>query len=143
MATAALYTPEVLELATSLSRYPLDESLPIRGEARSRACGSTILLGLELDDAGRVAKLGLQSRACAIGQAAAAIFAGHAVGRSAAEIAAAGKALSDWLSGEGPLPKWPGIAALDRARDYTGRHDAIMLAWQAAGDILCTSGSQR
>jgi hypothetical protein len=30
------------------------------------------------------------------------------------------------------MPDWPGIALLRRARDYPGRHGAILLAWDAA-----------
>lgn len=139
MATAALYTSEVLALATSLAAWPWDESLPLHGEARSRSCGSTIALGLSLDGEGRIATIAVRSRACAIGQASAAIFAAGAAGRDAADIAAAETALRAWLSGEGGLPDWPGLDAIAAARDYPGRHGAIMLAWQAARDLLPTA----
>src|SRR4051812_31325579 len=109
--TAVLYTPGVLALATGLAAYPWDETLPLQGEARSRSCGSLIALGLALDDAGRIARLAVRSQACAVGQAAAAIFAAGAQGRSGAEIRAAGGQLARWLSGEGPLPDWPGFDA--------------------------------
>lgn len=139
MATAALYTPEVLALTTSLVAWPWDDSLPLQAEARSRSCGSTIALGLALDDAGRIARIAVRSRACAIGQASAAIFAAAAAGRNAAQIAEAEIALRAWLSGEGSLPDWPGLDAIAAARDYPGRHGAIMLAWQAARDLLPTA----
>ena len=54
MSTAALYTPEVLALATGLAQWPLDAGLPLRGEARSPVCGSEIAMGLALDPAGAV-----------------------------------------------------------------------------------------
>ncbi|MCC6828521.1 MAG: iron-sulfur cluster assembly scaffold protein [Novosphingobium sp.] len=139
MAATALYTPEVLALATSLSAWPWDDALPLQGEARSRSCGSTLALGLALDDAGRIARIGIRARACAIGQAAAAIFAGAAIGRDAAQIAHAADALRAWLSGEGGLPDWPGLPVIAPARDYPGRHGAIRLAWDAAQDLLPTA----
>lgn len=139
MATAALYTPEVLALATSLAAWPWDDALPLQTEARSRSCGSTIALGLGLDRSGRIARLGLRSRACAIGQAAAAIFAGGAIGRDGPAIAAATDALHAWLNGEGGLPDWPGLVAIAAARDYPGRYGAILLAWNAARDLLPTA----
>ena len=139
MAAAALYTPEVLALATSLANWPWDDALPLQGEARSRSCGSTLALGLALDDAGRIARIGLRSRACAIGQAAAAIFANAATGQDAAGIARAHDAMRAWLDGTGDLPGWPGLAAIAPARDYPGRHDAILLAWTAARDLLPTA----
>ena len=136
MASAALYTPEILELATSLAEFGWDDALPLKASARSRSCGSTIELGLATDGDGRIAKLGLRSQACAIGQAAAAIFARGAQGRSAGDIRAAHMALRDWLGSNSDLPEWPGIDALVAARDYPGRHGAILLAWQAAEEAL-------
>ena len=131
MATvAALYTPEVLALATQLAQYPLADDLPLRGRARSQSCGSTLELGLALDK-NRIGRLGLRSHACAIGQAAAAIFAEAALGRSREEIAEAEGQLAAWLSG-GELPAWPGIAAIARAADYPARHGAVLLPWRAA-----------
>lgn len=138
MATAVLYTPEVLGLATSLAAHPWDEMLPLRGEARSRSCGSTIALALATDAEGRIARLGLKSSACAIGQAAAAIFAAAAPGRDAAAIRDAERAIAAWLSGEADRPDWPGLDAIAAARDYPARHGAIMLAWQAARELLPT-----
>jgi NifU-like protein involved in Fe-S cluster formation len=137
MASAAtLYTPEVLALATELAAYPWDDALPLAGEARSKSCGSTIALGLDLDPAGRIERVALRSQACAIGQAAAAIFARAALGRSADEIRQADEAITAWLAGEGGLPDWPGLEAIAAARDYPARHGAIRLAWQAARDML-------
>lgn len=129
---AVLYTPAVLGLATSLARWPWREDLPLRGEARSPACGSTVRLALETDSAGRIAELGLRASACAIGQAAAALFAEGAVGKTRGEIAEAEAALSAWLADQGAEPAWPGLAVLTAARSYPARHGAILLAWKAA-----------
>ncbi len=138
MSATILYTPEVLGLATGLAAWPWDDALPLKGEARSRSCGSTLSLGLATDAAGRIERVALRAQACAVGQAAAAIFAGHAIGRSAAEIAAADEAIAAWLAGEGPLPDWPGLHAIAPARVYPARHGAIRLAWKAATDLLPT-----
>ncbi len=139
MASAALYTPQILELATSLADHGWDESLPFRAMARSRSCGSTLELGLSTGEQGRIERVALRSQACAIGQAAAAIFARAAPGRSADEIHAAHAAMRSWLAGEGQLPDWPGLGAIAPARDYPGRHGAILLAWQAADEALSSS----
>lgn len=129
--TATLYTPQVLALATSLARYPLGEDLPLRGSARSPTCGSTIELGLALDNQGAVQGIGLRAHACAIGQAAAAIFAEGAAGRDAMAIKTAEAAIGGWLAG-GPLPNWPMFDAIAAARAYPARHGAILLPWKAA-----------
>lgn len=127
-----LYTPEILGAATALADFPWNESLPLRGEARSRRCGSTLALGLAVDAEGRICALGLRPHACAIGQAAAFAFASAAKGRSREQIAAARAALADWLAGTGEMPDWPGIALVEPALGYPARHGAIMLAWDAA-----------
>ena len=58
-----LYTPQVLALATGLAAFPLDDSLPLRGEARSRTCGSDIVVGIDLEPSGMIARIGMQVRA--------------------------------------------------------------------------------
>ena len=136
MSSVALYTPQVLQLATGLAEFGWDDALPLQGSARSRSCGSAVSLGLSVDAQGRIETVGVRSQACAIGQAAAAIFAQSARGRSGADVRAAQVAMGDWLAGNGPMPDWPGLDAIAPARDYPGRHGAIMLAWLAASEIL-------
>lgn len=130
--SAALYTPAVLAAATGLAVFPWDDALPLTGEARSRACGSTLALALAVDAAGRITRVGLRPHACAIGQAAAHAFAAAAPGRDRAEIAAARAAIGQWLAGEGALPDWPGLDVIAAAQAYPSRHGAIVLAWDAA-----------
>jgi NifU-like protein involved in Fe-S cluster formation len=120
-----------------LAAYRLDEALPLQAEARSRSCGSTLTLGLALDADNRVERVGLRSQACAIGQASAAIFAQGAQGRSTDEIVATAHAVERWVSGAGEMPPWPWLGLIAAARDYPGRHGAIMLPWTAALQLLC------
>jgi NifU-like protein involved in Fe-S cluster formation len=136
VSATVLYTPDVLALAVELSRFPWNEALPLQGEARSKSCGSTIALGLELDERGVITRVAVRSQACAVGQAAAAIFARAAVGMEASKVREAGKAVADWLGGEGELPDWPELSRIAAARDYPGRHGAVMLPWNAAMAVL-------
>lgn len=138
-----LYTPELLGLAVELADYPLRERLPLRGSAKSRSCGSTLDIALAIDDEGRVTEIGMRVRACAVGQAAAAIFARSAIGSAEGEITAAGDAIAHWLADGGELPGWPDLGLLAAARDFPGRHGAMMLPWNAARDALCTVSSAR
>jgi NifU-like protein involved in Fe-S cluster formation len=137
-----LYTPELLGLAVSLADYPADPSFPFHGSARSRSCGSTLEGDFALDSEGRIAGIGLRVRACAVGQAAAAIFAQAALGRSAEDIAAGHEALAVWLAEGGEPPDWPGISALAEARAFPGRHGAIMLPWTAAREALSSKSAE-
>ncbi len=131
MSSAKLYNAELLGLATSLAAYPLDENQLQRGSARSPTCGSMVEVGLSLDERGAISRLGVKAQACAVGQAAAAIFATQAAGKSEPDVTAAVGAIEVWLAG-GPLPGWPGFSAILAARDYPARHGAILLPWRAA-----------
>jgi NifU-like protein involved in Fe-S cluster formation len=127
-----LYTPELLALTLKLAQFPFDESLPLAGDARSKSCGSTLALAMDLARDGTIDRLGLRVRACAIGQASAAIFAEAAAGRDASAIERAAGQMQAWLADGGPAPEWPDIAMLEPARAYPARHGAMMLPWQAA-----------
>lgn len=138
-----LYTPELLALAVALADYAIDPSLPLHGQARSKSCGSTLAVDLATDGTGRITAIGLQVRACAVGQAAAAIFARSAMGHTRNDIEATHAALTQWLAGSGAMPDWPGLAAIAAAREFPGRHGAIMLPWTAARDALSTAAAAR
>ena len=127
-----LYGPQLLELALRLASWPVDDSLPLQGEARAPVCGSHVLVGIQTGVDGTIGRLGLRAQACVVGQAACAIFAENASGRTAEELGHALSAIEGWLSGAGPLPDWPGLAPLVPAQAYPGRHGAMMLPWRAA-----------
>jgi NifU-like protein involved in Fe-S cluster formation len=129
---ATLYSRELLGLAVSLADWPYDAEAPLTGSARSATCGSTTALSASLDRHAHLIQPGLRVTACAVGQAAAAIFAAHAEGRTRGEIATARNAIADWLRMDGPMPDWPGFAVLEPVRAYPGRHGAVLLAWDAA-----------
>lgn len=131
-----LYTPEILGAAMALVGFPWSDAMPFQGTARSRSCGSTIAMGLALDDEGRISDLGLRPHACAVGQAAAALFAQAAKGCSAADVLVARREIASWLADDCGLPDWPGFDLLGPAKAYPARHGAILLAWDAALDAL-------
>jgi NifU-like protein involved in Fe-S cluster formation len=138
-----LYSPALLALATGLARFPLTDDLPLRAKARSRSCGSVIALGLALGEDGRIARIGMQVSACAIGQASAALLAQGAAGHRAAAIETAAAGHEAWLKGEGALPDWPGIEALAPALGHPGRHGALLLPWTAARAALSRAQDDR
>jgi len=131
MSAARLYTPELLALAVELARWPRLGEAAQHGEARSPTCGSTLAIDLALDAGGRIERLGMTVRACAVGQASAAIFARGAEGRSAVDLGETLAGLDAWLAG-GELPGWPGLATIEPARAYPARHGAMLLPWKAA-----------
>lgn len=129
-----LYTPEISALALG---NPYPDRLPdgaASAEKRSPICGSRVTVDVELDEEGRVAKLGTLVRACLLGQASSTILAQHAIGRTPAELAAARDELTAWLAGSGPLPAWPGIDIFTPGLKLTARHPSIRLAFEAAAE---------
>ena len=131
-----LYTPEILALAVELAEYPFDSLSPLKAEVSSRSCGSTLAMSVKTNADGAIDAIGMRVTACAIGQAAAAIFARNAKGRSLADIQRSGEALLGWLNRSGEMPQWAGIATLDNARAFPARHDAILMPWRAAVQAL-------
>ncbi len=81
----------------------------------------------------------MRARACAVGQAAAAIFARGAKGLDLVEILAAHDRIEGWLDGEAPIADWPGLELIAQAREYPARHGAIMLPWKAAVSALSST----
>lgn len=141
---AKLYSPALLGLATGLASFPLTDDLPLRGAARSRSCGGVMTLGLALDGAGRIAQIGMQVSACAVGQASAALLAQGIIGTDPAAVRDASGGLAVWLAGEGDLPDWPeDLAPLVPARAHPGRHGALLMPWKAACEALSSSAACR
>lgn len=127
-----LYSGQLLALAAQiphLGRLPAPQGSASR---RSPLCGSTITADVVLRD-GRVAEFAQEVRACALGQASAAVLGAVAPGRSRAELVAARAALAAMLAENGPPPDAPfdGYAVLVAARDYRNRHASILLALDA------------
>jgi NifU-like protein involved in Fe-S cluster formation len=104
-------------------------------EKSSPVCGSRVVVDVVLDEADRVAMLGQEVRACALGQASAALMGAHAIGRGAAELAEARDSLAAYLAGTREDPGgWPGLAVFADARRFTARHPSILLAFEAAAE---------
>lgn len=132
-----LYSGRILALAADiphLGRLPAPQ-----GSARKRSplCGSTLTADVVLHD-GRVAEFAQEVRACALGQASAAIAGGAMIGRSLQELRAARDALAAMLKEGGPVPPAPfdGYEVLLPAREYRNRHASILLALEAAVEAV-------
>ena len=130
-----LYSGRILALAADI---PLTDRLnapQATVRKRSPLCGSTVTVDLSMQD-GRVSAFGQDVKACALGQAAAAVVGANVLGRSLTELESARDQLRDMLRDQGPVPKPPfdGFSVLEPARDYKNRHASIMLALEAAAD---------
>jgi NifU-like protein involved in Fe-S cluster formation len=133
--TAPLYTRDILRLAASIPHLGRLTEAEASVERKSPVCGSRVIVDVALDAGGRVAAIGQEVKACAFGQASAALMGNHVQGRSPAELADACDALAAWLAGTRDDPgAWPGLDILAPARRLTARHGAILLPFQAAAE---------
>lgn len=141
-----LYSGRILAMAAEMPRTGRLEAPDATVTRRSPLCGSTVTVDVRVAD-GRVADYGQDVKACALGQAAASVVGGNAVGRDLAEIEAARDALGAMLKEGGPVPgaPWDGFEALSPARDYRNRHASIMLALDALAEAVAeaTTGARR
>ncbi|WP_326524684.1 iron-sulfur cluster assembly scaffold protein [Sphingomonas sp.] len=137
---APLYNTRILRLAASIPYHERLATPMATSEKRSPVCGSRVTVDVEVDGEGRVSALGLLVRACALGQASAALMAEQVIGKSAAEIAATRDALAGWLAGERAVaPDWPGLEIFEPARPHSARHPSIRLAFEAAAEAAAAA----
>ena len=132
-----LYSGHILALAADIPHLGrLPEPM---GSARKRSplCGSTVTVDLRVEN-GRISAFAQDVKACALGQAAAAVVGGAILGRSLAEVEAGRDALRAMLKDNGPVPAAPfdGFEVLIPARDYKNRHASILLALEATAEAL-------
>jgi NifU-like protein involved in Fe-S cluster formation len=127
----ALYNTRILRLAAStaeLRRLAAPQGSAVKV---SPVCGSKVTADVVMDG-DRFADVGLEVRACALGQASAALVDAAIRGRSVAEVAAARAALADWLAGRRETASdWPGMDVFAPARPHRARHPSILLAFDA------------
>lgn len=133
--SAPLYNSTILRLAASIPHQQRLAAPQASVEKRSPVCGSRVTVDLALDDQGRVAELGQEVRACALGQASASLMGQAAIGKSVGELEAARDALTAYLAGKRADPgDWPGLDVFAPARAHSARHASIRLAFEAAAE---------
>lgn len=133
--TTPLYTTAILRLAASIPHDARLERPHASVEKRSPVCGSRITVDVAIDASGRIAALGQEVRACALGQASASLMAAHAVGRTYSDLSAARGDLAAYLAGSRDDPgDWPGLDAFAPARAHSTRHASILLPFDAVAE---------
>lgn len=130
-----LYSTRILALAAEIPHLGRLETPQASVKKRSPLCGSTVTVDLSLKD-GRVADFAQEVKACALGQASAAVLGEAVIGRTPEELEAAASALESMLKQDGPVPPAPfdGYEALLPAREFKNRHASILLSVQAAAE---------
>jgi NifU-like protein involved in Fe-S cluster formation len=138
-----LYSARILALAADI---PHAERLTVPQatvKKRSPLCGSTVTVDV-IVEMGRIVAFGQDVKACALGQAAAAVVGGAAIGRSRAEVERARDQLRAMLKEGAPAPDAPfeGLEVLIPAREYKNRHASILLALEATAQAMAEAEAQ-
>ena len=127
-----LYSARILQLTTQIPHLGRLAAPTASATRRSPTCGSTVTVDLVLQG-GVVTQFAQEVKACALGQASAAVFGAAVLGRNTADITRARAELAAMLASDGPIPSPPfdGFEVLRAAKDYKNRHASILLAIDA------------
>ncbi|MEL6977389.1 MAG: iron-sulfur cluster assembly scaffold protein [Pseudomonadota bacterium] len=140
-----LYSKRILALAADMPHADRLEAPEGTASKRSPLCGSVVTVDIRQDD-GRVADLGMDVKACALGQASAAVLARSAVGLDRLTLQEGRDALHRMLKAGEAAPESGPFAALEAltpAKDFKNRHASIMLAWDATLEALDAASASR
>ena len=139
----SLYNTQILRLAASIPHQRRLDDAQASVQRVSPICGSRVTVDLDLDAQGRIARFGQEVRACALGQASAAVLGAEVIGKSPIEVAQARDALAAFLKGESETPgDWPGLELFAPARPHKGRHGSILLAFPATADAAAAASGE-
>ena len=135
-----LYSAKLLKLAANLPRLGRLPAPHGSAEKVSKLCGSRVLVDVTVDG-DRVADFAQEVKACALGQASAAIAGAQMIGRTRAEVERARDELRAMLKEGGPVPTAPfaGYEVLEPARDYKNRHASILLVFEATAEAMAAA----
>ncbi|MBY0351737.1 iron-sulfur cluster assembly scaffold protein [Tabrizicola sp.] len=132
-----LYSARILGLAADIPHHGRLAAPQGTARRRSPLCGSTVTADVMVKD-GRIAAFAQDVKACALGQASAAVLGAVVIGRTLPELHAARDGLRAMLKADGPVPAAPfeGYEVLLPARDYTNRHASILLPLEAICEAM-------
>lgn len=132
-----LYSARILALAADMPHTTRLTAPDATVKRRSPLCGSTVTVDVVMKD-GRIAEFAQDVKACALGQAAAAVVGRAVIGCTRAQIETALAELQAMLKSDGPTPAAPfdGLEVLRPARDYKNRHASILLSLEATAEAM-------
>ncbi len=130
-----LYSAKILKTAANMPRTGRLAEPDGSAEKVAKLCGSKVTVDVRLDG-DRIADYAQDVKACALGQAAAAILGRHAIGASVQEIEMARDALRAMLKEGAPAPdgRFADLAMLAPVKDYPPRHASTLLAFEATAE---------
>lgn len=138
-----LYSARILGLAADIPHLGRLDHPDATVTRRSPLCGSTVTVDVTVAD-GKLVDLGQDVKACALGQAAAAVSGAAAIGATLEQVQAARDQLKAMLKGKGPVPAAPfdGFEVLTPAVEYKNRHASILLTIEALAEAMQQTQTQ-
>lgn len=139
----ALYNEKILHFAAHIGQTERLAMPDASVTQVSPLCGSRITVDIKLGPDGRIAEYGQLVRACALGQALAAIFGAHVVGQDAATLRRLLAMMHAMLKENGPPPgpdfaggAFSDLEVLTPVREHKARHMAVLLPFEATVKAL-------
>lgn len=132
-----LYSQRILALAADMPRTTRLTNPTATAKKRAPLCGSMVTVDVVLQD-GKITDFGQDVKACALGQATAAVVGAVIIGLTPAQIKQGRDEIYAMLKSDGPVPNAPfeALEVLLPAKEYQNRHASIMLAFDATLDAL-------
>lgn len=137
-----LYSARILALAADIPHLARLDSPDATVKKRSPLCGSTVTVDIKMQD-GRISEFGQDVKACALGQASAAVVGANIIGCTRDQVETARDQLAAMLKENGPVPGAPfdGLDVLLPAREYRNRHASILLTLDALAEAIEQAGT--
>ena len=128
-----LYSAKILGLAANMPHAGRLVHPDGSAEKVAKLCGSRIAVDVALKD-GVVSDFAQEVKACALGQAAAAVLGANVIGATPHEIEIARDQFRAMLKAGGPSPtgRFADLSMLEPVKDYPPRHASSLLAFDAA-----------
>jgi len=132
-----LYNRDILRLSATIGHTERLTNPDITVSKKSRICGSKIIIDVMLKD-GVITEYGQDVKACALGQASAAIVAEHAVGLDRDSFIPIADAFEVMISDGTPLPDgaWDKLVLLASVKEHPSRKGSVMLPFEALRDVF-------
>lgn len=132
-----LYSKRILALASDIPHLGRLEAPNGTAKRRSPLCGSVVTVDVCLED-GKIVDFKQDVKACALGQAAAAVVGANILGSDRSQVLKARDELSEMLKNGGAVPNAPfnGLEVLRPAAEFANRHASILLALNATLDAI-------
>ena len=132
-----LYTNNILELASTIPITTRLMNPDVTITKRTAICGSSITLDLNISES-KISQVGLDIKACALGQASACVFVTHAIGADIGIITELRKNLKTFLDTGNFFIKDPftRYKYFEPVRKVPYRHDSVLLILDASIDAF-------